>query len=338
MPVTIHELAAAANVSIATVSRVLNNTPHPVSESTRQRVLKLAQEMGYRPNQAARSLRTERSGMIGIITDDISETPFSPLIIRGIQDYMRSAGYFCLIINVDWNPQKEKEAVQDLTARAIDGVIFAETWHNSINEELAGANKPHVFVHRLFQNSSPYSVIPDEIYGSRTAVHHLLELGHRRIGYINGPDDFYASAERLKGYRLALEEAGIPFDPSLTTVGNWEVPSGYDGAQQLLAGPQHPTAIFAANDLMAVGAIYAIHDAGLRIPEDIALVGYDDREIATIVRPALTTVTLPCYDMGQASAAMLVNLLEGKADNPDEVKIRGKLIVRQSCGGAEGRS
>ena len=338
MPVTIRQLAKAAGVSIATVSRVLNNTNHPVNEETRQRILKLAQEMSYRPNQVARSLRTERSGMIGIIADDISKTPFSPLIVRGIQDYMASAGYYCMIINADWNPEKEKEAMHDLMNRSTDGVIFVETWHNSINIDLDVANKPYVFVHRLFTNSSTYSVIPDEIYGARIAVNHLLKLGHRRIGYINGPENYYSSAERLRGYQLELEEMGIPFDPALTARGDWNATSGYEGAKQLLANPQRPTAIFAANDVMALGAIYAIQDAKLRVPEDIAIVGYDDREIASLVRPSLTTVILPCYDMGWASAAMLLNLLKGRADNVDEIKIRGLLIVRQSCGAQERRT
>ena len=338
MSVTIHQLAKAAGVSIATVSRVLNKANHPVNEETRQRILQMAEEMGYHPNQVARSLRTERSGMIGIIADDISSTPFSPLIIRGIQDYVTSSGYFCIIINADWNPEKEKEAVRDLLNRSIDGVIFAETWHNTINIELDVENKPYVFVHRLFSNSSAYSVIPDEIYGARQAVNHLLELGHRRIGYINGPDTYHASAERFKGYQLELEEMGIAFDPALTTLGNWDVGGGYEAAKQLLANPVRPTAIFAANDLMALGAIYAIQDAKLRVPEDVAIVGYDDREIASIARPAITTVTLPCYDMGQASAAMLLNLLEGKAGNAEEIKIRGRLLVRQSCGAQGGNS
>lgn len=336
MSVTIRQLAKAAGVSIATVSRVLTKANHPVSEETRQRILTLAQEMGYRPNQVARSLRMERSGMIGIITDDISSTPFSPVIIRGIQDYVTTSGYFCLIINADWNPEKEKEAVHDLLNRAIDGVIFAETWHNSININLDLAHKPYVFVHRLFTNASSFSVIPDEIYGARLAVNHLLKMGHRRIGYINGPDNYYASAERLKGYQLELEEMGIPFDLALTAQGNWDVSGGYDGAKQLLASYPRPTAVFAANDLMALGAIYAIQDAKLRVPEDIAIVGYDDREIASIARPAITTVSLPCYEMGQASAAMLLNLLESRAGDAEEVKIRGRLIVRQSCGAQGG--
>ncbi len=336
MPVTIHELAKAAGVSIATVSRVLNNADHPVNADTRRQVLKWAEKMGYQPNQAARSLRLERSYTVGIIADDISQTPFTPLIIRGIQDYMTAAGYFCLIINADWNPEKERKAVNDLLNRSIEGVIFAETWHNSVNTDLDLANKPYVFVHRLFKSPSLFSVIPDEIYGARMAVRHLIELGHRRIGYINGPENYYASAERLSGYQLELEAAHLPFYPELIARGDWEVSSGYEGAKQILSVPERPTAIFAANDLMAVGAIYAIRDSGLRTPENIAIVGYDDREIAGIFRPSLTTVTLPCYEMGQASAAMLLDRLNAQTENKEEVKIRGRLIVRQSCGAQEG--
>jgi len=337
MPINIHQLAEAAGVSIATVSRVLNNADYPVSEKTRQHVLKIAKEMDYQPNQIARSLRTDRSGIIGIIADDISKTPFSPLIIRGIQDYMRSAGYFCMIINADWNPEKEKEAVHDLLNRSIDGVIFSETWHDSINLDLDVRNKPYVFVHRLFKNPPSRSVIPDEIYGSRIAVNHLLKLGHRRIGYINGPEDYYASGERLKGYQMELKEFSIPLNSTLAVSGDWSTNSGYEGTKKLLSIKEPPTAIFAANDLMALGAIYAIQEANLRVPEDIAIVGYDDREIASISRPSLTTVTLPCYEMGKASAAMLLDLLEKKVEKADEIKVRGQLIVRQSSGTQERR-
>jgi DNA-binding LacI/PurR family transcriptional regulator len=333
MPVTIREVADAAGVSIATVSRVLNNKPHPVGEETRRRILALADELGYRPNLAARSLRTERSSTIGIITDNI-DSPHTTMMIRGIQDRVKEEGYICVVISADWDPKNEREAIHDLASRSIDGIIFAETWHRSANEILALSNKPFVFVHRQFPSEHPYSVTPDEVYGARLATGHLLSLGHRRVGYINGPVEFYASADRLQGYREELAAHRIAYDPALVTRGDWQVESGYAAMVELLAVEPRPTAVFAGNDLMAAGALYAIFDAGLRVPQDIAIVGYDNREIARIFRPSMTTVVLPLYGMGQASAQILLDLLGGRAVTGGEVKIRGRLIIRESCGAA----
>jgi DNA-binding LacI/PurR family transcriptional regulator len=333
MPATVRDIAAAAGVSIATVSRVLTEADHPVSGEKRQRVLEAARNLDYRPNYVARSLRTDRSATIGIITDNV-ESPHTTGMIRGIQDVMRQAGYICVIISADWDPEAEREAIRDLVSRSIEGVIFAETWHRSANETLDLANRPYVFVHRQFASTHPYSVTPDEIYGARLATGHLLRLGHRCIGYINGPEHFYASTDRLQGYREELASAGIMFDPALVTRGDWNVDSGYQAGRQLLTGTPPPSAIFAANDLMAAGAMYALFDAGFRVPQEIAVVGYDNQDIAHIFRPAMTTVTLPLYEMGQASARMLLSLMRGQAESREEVKIRGRLIVRESCGAA----
>ena len=173
MPATLYDVAEAAGVSIATVSRVLNNSSHPVNASTRARIQKKADELGYRPNVMARSLRTDRTHTIGVITDDIT-SPFSPLIIRGIQDRLKEAGYTCVIVSADWDPDIEQEAIKDLISRSIDGLLFVETWHRSANETLDLAGMPYVFVHRQFDAGYHYSVAPDEIYGA--------ELATRRLG------------------------------------------------------------------------------------------------------------------------------------------------------------
>ena len=335
MPVTLRELAKAAGVSVSTVSRALTKSRHPVKKEVRQHIFRLAKELGYQPNQLARGLRTNRTFTIGVIADDIS-SPFTPIIIRGIQDHFRQEGYFSIIINTDWKPQTEVQAIDDLISRAIDGVIFVESWYRTSNEALDLANKPYIFVHRLFQASYRYSVIPDEQYGARLAVGHLIGLGHRYIGYIGGPESFYSSTERLIGYQDELKQAGISFNPDLVERGNWEIGSGYEAAQRLRNASSHLTAIFAGNDLMALGAIHAIQDAGLRVPDDIAVVGYDDRSIAAMARPTITTVSLPCYEMGMASAQLLLRRLKGQANNAEEIKVKGKLLVRQSCGAEEG--
>jgi LacI family transcriptional regulator len=330
MPITIQQLAKAAGVSIATVSRALNNSGHPVNEETRKKILSLAEEFGYRPNQTARTLRMDRSGMIGIVADDITSY-FTPIIIRGIQDYLKGQGLFCIIINTDWDPENEKRAVQELLERSVDGVIFVESWRQTANTDLNIADKPYVFVHRLFPATHEHSVVPDEIYGSRLAVNHLIKLGHRRIGFINGPENYYASSDRLIGYRQELAANKIRVDESLIEFGDWEVSSGTQSAQKLLEMINPPSAIFAANDLMALGALNTAQSLGLSVPGDLAIVGYDDREIASLVKPSITTVSLPCYEMGLSAASMLHSILKDE-EIAEEIHIKGQLIVRESCG------
>jgi DNA-binding LacI/PurR family transcriptional regulator len=337
MPITLNELAKAAGVSASTVSRALNESGHPVNDDTRQRIMVLANELGYRPNMVARSLKMDRTYAIGIIVDNIV-SPFSPTIIRGIQDELKSHNYFSVIMNTDWDPEVETEAIHQLISRSIDGIIFVESWLRGTNPTLDLANKPYVFVHRLFSGTFNNSVLVDEQYGARLAVEHLAKLGHRRIAFINGPSGWDASADRLAGYKDVLAQLGIAYDPQLVEEGNWEVQSGYPAARKFLALEQRPSAIFAANDLMALGAIYAIQEAGLCVPEDIALVGYDDREIAGLSRPTITTVTLPCYEMGQASARLLLSRLENQGETEEPIRIRGKLIIRESCGAETGQA
>jgi len=333
MAVTIHDVAEAAGVSIATVSRVLNNKDHPVGVETRQRILWTADQLGYRPNQAARSLRTDRSATVGVVVDDIMG-PFVNKIIRGIQDRLRQEGYLCVVVSADWDPAAERAAIHDLLSRSVDGIIFSETWHTTAVDFLDLATKPYVFVHRQFAAPGQYSTIPDERYGAHLAVRHLLDLGHRCIGYINGPVQYYASALRLEGYCAELALAGIDYDPGLVECGDWTLESGYAAMQRLWSKRPQLTALFAGNDLMAAGAVYALQDAGIEVPREVAVVGYDDREISRTVRPRLSTVTLPCYEMGQAAAQMLLYRMEGRTEIEEEAYVRGELLVRESCGAA----
>ncbi|PJF33962.1 MAG: hypothetical protein CUN57_00780, partial [Phototrophicales bacterium] len=187
--VTIREIAETAGVSIATVSRVLSNSDYPVSQGTRSLIIKVASDMGYSPNRAARSLRTERSSLIGVILDNFTSN-WSPIIIRGIQDVLHKNGYFSLVVNIPWETHSQADVVQDLRGLSVEGFMFVETWH-PVSERLNMLNnKPYVFVHRLFHQSDPFSVIPDEAYNSALAVQHLLDLGHQRIAYIAGPEDY----------------------------------------------------------------------------------------------------------------------------------------------------
>jgi LacI family transcriptional regulator len=337
MPITLSELAKATGYSVSTVSRALTDSGHPVSDTTKEQILAVATKLGYRPNMLARGLKMDRTFTIGIITHSIV-SPFTPLIIRGIQDHLKKGDYFSIIINADLDPKQETEAIHQLISRSADGIIFVESHLRGTNPVLDVANKPYLFVHRLFSQSFRNSVLVDEPYGVRLAIEHLARLGHRRIAFINGPDGWDASANRFVGYQETLESLGIPYDPALVEVGTWEVQSGYPAAAKLLAIRDKPTAIFAANDLMALGAIYAIQEAGLRVPEDIAIVGYDNREITGFSRPTITTVTLPCYEMGETSAQLLLNWIENQTQMEEPVRVRGKLIIRESCGAHEGKT
>jgi LacI family transcriptional regulator len=200
---------------------------------------------------------------------------------------------------------------------------------------LTNANKPGVFVHRLFGTPIKNSVVPDDIHGAGMAVDHLVQLGHRAIAYISGLESWHNSKERLAGYQQTLEKHGLPLVEEWIQPGDWEVEGGYRATLNLLQLSNRPTAIFAANDLMALGAIYAIQDTGLSVPQDIAVVGYDNREFSWIVRPNITTVEMPVYEMGKIAAEILLQQIVEGIHEIEEVKVKGELIVRNSSGASE---
>lgn len=331
MTVTLEDVARASGFSLPTVSRVLSESSYPVSAATRQRVLEVAGRLGYTPNLTARGLRTNRSGAVGIVVDDIL-SPFVPPILRGIQDRIADNGLSSVVVNADWNPAMERKAISGLLSRRVDGIIFVEYSHLAVNKELESSGKPHIFAHRLFGASIKNSVVPDDAYGAALAVNHLFQLGHRRIGFISGPSSWHSARGRYEGYVATLARRGIALDPSLVTYGDWETDSGYAAARALLDAASPPTAIFAANDLMALGALYAVQDMGRRVPQDVAIVGYDNRDFARVVRPRMTTVSMPVYEMGRIAADLLVRQIAGGKEEADEIKVRGELFIRETCG------
>ena len=334
MSVKLEDIAKETGFSISTVSRVLSNSTYPVSEPIREKVLRVAETMGYEPNIAARSLRTDRTNTIGIIVDDLL-SPFTPPIVRGIQDYLHEHGFLSLIVNSDWDPDQEQAAIKTLLSRPVDGIIFVEYSHLTTSDTLERSNKPHVFVHRLFGSPIKNSVVPDDYYGASLATEHLIALGHHHIGYINGPENWHTCRARLRGYQETLAGHGLPFEAALVQPGDWEIASGYAAAQNLLKLSERPTAIFAANDVMALGAIYAIQDSGLAVPQDVAVVGYDNRNFTNTVRPRITTVSMPVIEMGGVAAELLLKqLAEGRKED-EEIKVKGQLIIRETCGASE---
>jgi LacI family transcriptional regulator len=336
MPAKLEDIARESGFSIATVSRVLTNSTYPVRASVREKILETAHVMGYQPNLVARSLRTDQTNTVGILVDDLL-SPFTPPVVRGIQDRLKENNFISLIVNSDWDVEQEQAGIVSLLSRPVDGIIFVEYSHLTSSEALKNANKPGVFVHRLFGTPIKNSVVPDEIYGASLAVEHLIQLGHRSIAYISGLENWHNSKERLEGYKKTLETHEIPLVEEWIQPGDWEVEGGYKAAQNLLQLPNRPTAIFAANDLMALGTIYAIQDAGLNVPNDIAVVGYDNREFTWIARPNITTVVMPVYEMGRIAADILLQQIADRTRDNEEVKVRGELIVRDTCGAKESK-
>lgn len=329
MTVKLEDIANKTGFSIPTVSRVLSNSNYPVNNETRDIILDAARTLGYSPNIVARSLRTSRTNMVGIIVDDLL-SPFTPPIVRGIQDFLYTNGYQSLIVNADWDPELENHAIRTLVSNPVDGIIFVEYSHLAISDYLEESHKPHVFVHRLFGTPIRNSVVPDDFFGASLAVRHLIGLGHRRIAHISGPQNWHNSKKRLTGYRAELEEHSIKYEPKLVMEADWEYEGGYHSAKSLIQLEEVPTAVFAANDLMALGVIHAVQDAGLSVPEDVAVVGYDNRNFTEIVRPKITSVIMPVYEMGTAAAEMLVNQMRHGQEEVDELKISGRLVVRES--------
>ncbi len=334
MRVTLEEIAKATGFSVPTVSRALTNNDYPVNPATRKRIVEVAQAMSYKPNLSARSLRTEQTNTIGILVDDLL-SPFVPPIVRGIQDYLKEFDYMSLIANSDLDPNLEQDAINTFVSRPVDGIIFVEYTYFAINEALERSNKPYMFVHRLFGSSVKNSVVPDDYYGAALAVKHLAALGHRRIAYINGPEGWHSARRRFAGYKDELAAQGFEFDSALIQPGDWEFEGGHAAAKNLLKLDKLPTAIFAANDLMALGAIYAIQDTGLNVPGNIAVVGYDNRDFTKIFRPKITTVSMPVYEMGRTAAELLLKQIAEGCQDMDEIKIRGQLFVRETCGADE---
>lgn len=309
------DVAERAGVSRTTVSFVLNGVDNvAISDETRERVIKAAEELGFRPNAMARGLRGARSNVLGLLTSDIVTTPYSVEIVKGAQDAALARGQTLLIIDTGGSEKSGDEAVERFLEWRVDGLIFATEYHRPFRLPAAAAHVPTVLVNCFVDGEAGDrraipTILPDEVQGGRAATEALIQVGHTRIGFINGPAEYFpASVGRLTGYRHALESAGIPFTPDLVRTGNWWQEAGTRHTVDLLSLPDPPTAIFCGNDWMAMGAYDAVKEAGLRIPDDIAVVGFDNRvEIADHMRPGLSTVALPYHQMGGRAVEVLLD-------------------------------
>lgn len=308
------DVAARAGVSRTTVSFVLNGVENvAIPEETRSRVLRAAEELGFRPNAMARGLRGGRSNVLGLLTSDIVTTPYSVEIVKGAQDEAMAHGQTLLIIDTGGSAAAAEHAVEHFLEWRVDGLIFAAEYHQQYAPPSATAG-PAVLVNCFLDPQDPSqqaipTILPDEEQGGAAATQALIDAGHSRIGFINGPSkDFPASQGRLTGYWTVLRGAGIRFDQTLVREGDWWQESGTEHTSALLDLRRPPTAIFCANDWMAMGAYEAARDRGLRIPDDLAIVGFDNRtEIADHLRPSLSTVALPYRQMGARAVQILLD-------------------------------
>ncbi len=333
---TLEEIAKLAGVSRSTVSRVVNGHPN-VREPVRERVWQVVRENGYQPHAAARSLVTRRTRIVGVIIPEAVTTlftdPFFSHLLCGITQICNSHRYF-LMLSLFNDPAGPEEMYRRVVRSGhLDGVVVASTRvDDPLITRLLLDRVPFVMVGRHPDDRISY-VDVDNVASSRMAVEHLARLGHSRIATITGPLNMTSGEDRLAGYQQALESQRLPVDEALVVEGSFSEASGAAAARRLLS--QSVTAIFAASDTMALGALKAIQEAGLRVPEDVALVGFDDLPVASALQPALTTVRQPIEQLGSMAADLLLSLLENPPDEPapaHRILLPSKLIVRESCG------
>jgi LacI family transcriptional regulator len=325
------DVANLAGVSTATVSRVLNNQSH-ISEGTRSKVISAIEQLDYQLNRVARQLRLERTQILGLIISDIAN-PFFTSVVRGIEDAAYEHGYSLLLCNSDEHLAKEELYIRILLGEKVAGVIISPTDENSTAARaLIESRVPVVAMDRRLRHLDVDTVIVDNAQGAYDAVAHLIGLGHSRIALIGGPIQITTARERQEGYKQALQDHGLQTDETLIRRGDFKQESGYVAATELLALDDPPTAIFAANNLMTLGALNAIHEQRLNIPTDVAIVGFDDMPWAPSLDPPLTTISQPTYDMGRTTAELLLSKIAESARDTMEIKLQPSLIVRKSCG------
>lgn len=329
---SIQDVAQLAQVSTATASRALSR-PDMVAQSTRERVLSAAQQLGYQPNVLARSLRQGETRTIGVVVTDILN-PFHATLAKGIQDAADRHGYVAFLFNSDEEPAKERRALETLRGHLPQGLILVPT--SGAREHLkAMPDLPVVELDRVTGNPDATTVTTDNAGGGAAATRHLIELGHTRIGMIVGQQDISTATQRHDAYRAALEAAGLTYDPALVLPGNHREDDGYRAAMRLLSLPadRRPTALFVGNNEMTVGAVLAARALNLHIPADLSIVGFDDSRWAQTMTPPLTVVAQPAYDLGVQACEQLIALLgRTRTKSAARVQLPTTLIIRHSTG------
>jgi DNA-binding LacI/PurR family transcriptional regulator len=336
MPVSIKDIARAAGVSHSTVSRALSDSPL-INTGTKSRIQVLARTMGYSPDAAARSLVMRRTHAVGVVVTTIAD-PFSAEVVEGIERTASAHGYSVILAASNDEPEREIAAVEMLHSKRVDAIVITSSRVGALHQErLGAAGVPVILLNNHSQQEVPnaYSVRVDDVHGGQLATSHLIDLGHRRIAHVAGPEGRTPSRERLQGYRQALDAADLTFEPALVIPGNGRPEGGGTALAALLALPERPSAVFCYNDMTAIGLLRGAKAAGVRVPEDLAVVGFDNIPFAAYVTPSLTTVAQPMLELGQRAMDMALALM-GCAESVDcgapDVLLQGQLIVRESTG------
>jgi LacI family transcriptional regulator len=330
---TIRDVARLAGVSSMTVSRVINGSER-VSPATRQRVEAAIDELGYVPSRLARGLIRQKTGTLALIVPDVAN-PFFTLVVRGAEEVARRADYRLLLCDTRSDLELEREVIEELLAHRVEGIAIAPVSDRSRTHlrRLAKFGVPFVLIDRTVEGVDSDLIVGDNEGGARRLVTHLLELGHRRIGLIVEADDVSTARHRRQGYESALAAAGVPVDESLIVRANADPSGGFDGTRRLLTLDERPTAVFAVNNLVALGVIEAVRDAGLEVPDDVALVCFDDIEYASRMYPFLTVMAQPAETLGSLGTQLLLERIDGRArDRGRRVVLSAQFIVRKSCG------
>lgn len=329
MKITISEIAKIAGVSKTTVSRVLNNKPD-VDPATREKILALISETGFQPNAFAKAISQQNSRYIGLLIPHKAEyvfsNPFYTEVMRGVSTEVDSRGYYLLLCYAH-----EVNYLDIYRQKRVDGFILLSpgSYHRNIIDSLNEENVPFVSTAKISDQESMTFVDIDNFRAGMLVMEHLISLGHQRIAYIGKPT-LTSSIERMESHRAVLEKYHLPYDPAMVLVTEKSsIESGHDTTLELLRLPKPPTAIFLANDVMAFGAIQAIHESGLRVPEDISVVGFDDVPQASYVNPPLTTVRQPAFEKGVCAAHLLIDWLEGEDVQKAQI-LEVELVVRES--------
>lgn len=327
----IQDVAKLADVSTATVSRALA-TPERVSPEARARVLEAIAKTGYVPNPAARTLRSQKTYMVLVVLPDLANTFFSK-ILRGIEETLFEAGYGMIISDLDGSPEKEAHFAAFTAAGRVDGAILLNG--HLFGQSREGEGKPARITIPLVAlcEGIPGADIPQIEIDNRAAAsrmtRHLASLGHRSIAYVSGPAINILERERFQGYMDGLAASGLPFDPALVIPGDYTIESGTRAGQNIVARQDRPTAVFCTSDEMAIGLMRTLFSAGLRVPADISVAGFDDIEFAGVAEPALTTIRQPRRELGQAAASALIDLLQGRS-SPKRIRLETELVSRDS--------
>ena len=327
---TIGDVAKRAGVSMMTVSRVINNSGY-ISQETRQRVEQAIAELGYVPNALARSLCFKQTKTLALVLTDITN-PFFTTVARGVEDTASEQGFSVMFCNTDESQADEAEYLNVIVQKQVDGVLLVPAASAPDSARfLRERNVPFVVLDRRIRGDEVDTVRGDSEQGAFDLTQHLLSLGHRRIGMLSGPSVVTTAADRVAGYRRALLEAGAPPDDSLILEGPYTLDSGYMLAEQILTHDLRPTALVAANNFIAIGALRALRAAGLRVPKDMSLVAFDDLPAPIVIDPFFTVVSQPAYEMGQRATALLLERLAGNGPAAlQDIVLPTQLIVRDS--------